>query len=104
MVDTRFQDGRAQRRDLTGIGAGVAAGALAGLALGWLLHVGSLVGATLGALLGAAAGALVGRLVVRRVNTDDWDPLPSRRSHVGVKTPDTDVDREPSVVREPARS
>jgi uncharacterized membrane protein len=92
MVDTRFQDGRAQRRDLTGIGTGVAAGALVGLGLGWLLpHVGGALGALVGAVIGGLGGALLGRMLVRRVSKDDWDPLPSRRSHVGVSQPDIDA-------------
>jgi uncharacterized membrane protein len=92
MVDTRFQDGRMQRRNLTGIATGLASGALVGLALGWLLpRTGSLVSAAVGIVIGAAAGALLGMLLIRRVSPDDWEPLTSHRSYVGAHAPDADA-------------
>jgi membrane protein implicated in regulation of membrane protease activity len=92
MVDTRFEDGRAQRRDLTGIWTGSAAGALVALVLTFLLPLsGSPRATALGMLIGALAGAWLGRLVIRRVSADDWEPLNSQRSYVGARAPDAET-------------
>jgi hypothetical protein len=91
MVDTRFEDGRVQRRDLTGVWTGALAGGLIAFVVAALLPaIGSLATAAVGIVLGGCVGALLGRIIVRRVSADDWEPLASRRSHVGARAPDAE--------------
>jgi hypothetical protein len=92
MVDTRFEDGRAQRRDLTGIWTGAAAGALIALVVAVLVPlVGSVAATAVGVVFGACAGAWLGRRLIRRVSADDWEPLTSHRSFVGARAPDAEA-------------
>jgi hypothetical protein len=89
--DRRFADGRAARRDRSGIEAGAVSGGVLGLLLGSMLPaVGSLVGAAAAALVGAAAGAAAGKAVAARISVDEWDRGPSDRPYVGAHTPDED--------------
>jgi phage tail tape-measure protein len=92
MVDTRFQDGRVERRDLAGTWTGVAAGSLAGIALVAMLPIwGTIVDAAIGVVLGGALGGWLGKTIIAQISADDWEPLTSRRSYVGARAPDTDT-------------
>jgi hypothetical protein len=91
MVDTRFEDGRVQRRDLTGVWTGAAAGALVAIVVAVLMPLAGTAAATaVGIALGACAGAWLGRSVVRQVSADDWEPFASHRSYVGARAPDAE--------------
>jgi hypothetical protein len=92
MVDTRFQDGRVERRDLAGIWTGVAVGGLVGIGLAAVLPLwGTIVDAMIGVVLGAAAGGWLGKTIIARISADDWEPWTSRRSYVGAHAPDVDT-------------
>ena len=78
MVDTRFEDGRVQRRDLTGVWTGAAAGALVAIVVAVLIPIAGTAAATaVGIVLGAGAGAWLGRSVVRQVSADDGSCSPA---------------------------
>jgi uncharacterized membrane protein len=79
-------DGRSQRRILTGLSTGGLAGGALGLLLGTLFGAISVVPAIVGAVL----GAVVGREAALKISLDEWEPAPNRRAYVGTKSPDSD--------------
>ena len=87
MSGDEIEDGRARRRDR----ACVATGALTGAGLGVLAGTFLPPGGVAFAVFGAAVGGVVSRFVALRISPDDWDPLFSRRSYVGTRSPDDDI-------------
>jgi len=82
---------RERRRNQIGVGSGLTVGATMGIVAGFLVFgVDRFAAAAVLAAVGALCGAVVGRLVVGRVVADDWEPLPSGRSFVGLQAPDAD--------------
>ena len=86
-----IEDDRIRRRDHIGLGSGLAVGLTVGLVAGfWVFGLSNIAAAAVIAAVGALCGSVVGRLVVGRVVADDWEPVPSGRSYVGLHAPDAD--------------
>ena len=93
-VDTRFADPRPIKRSHSGIEAGAFAGGTVGLLLASMISGGAatLAGVVLAVVVGVAAGAVIGWALVEWVSVDEWDPGPTKRSHVGAQTPGAAAD------------
>jgi hypothetical protein len=84
-VDRQYEDGRAHRRDVTGVESGAFGGAVLGLLVGLVVPgLGALV-----ATVGGLAGAAIGRTLTKHVYLEEWDSS-LVRSYVGLRAPDSD--------------
>jgi len=87
MSAQELDDDRPRRRNLTCAATGLLGGAGLGAVAAVFVPGGpALIGAC------ALAGGVVSRAIASRISADDWDPDPlaSRRSYVGTRSPDDD--------------
>lgn len=81
----QYEDGRAHRRDVTGVEGGAFGGAVLGLLVGLVVPgLGTLV-----AVVSGVAGAAIGNALTKHVYLEEWDSS-LVRAYVGLHAPDSD--------------
>jgi hypothetical protein len=87
VVDKRYEDDRARKRVVSGLGTGGGFGAVLGLLTGVVV---SGFGILVVTAMGGVAGAAIGRAVAKRVSLEEWDSSMVQRPYVGAHAPDSE--------------